>query len=143
MFNITHATLKGARPYQEDRFVVRQNEQGTLLAVFDGHGGSGVSDWCADVLKTTFDSFVSDHAFPDYLEVLKCVFISLDTHTDSFDEGSTASIVYIPSGTRLAYVGVLGDSPVIINPPKSSGYHPNTTCGPIRLKRKPPKRRVG
>ena len=46
----TNATAKGLRPYQEDRAFVSIMPEGTLFAVFDGHGGDEVSKLACDEL---------------------------------------------------------------------------------------------
>lgn len=41
--SISHATAVGQRNYQEDRYVMISADEGTILAIMDGHGGENVS----------------------------------------------------------------------------------------------------
>ena len=111
---ISSATHKGARDYQEDRFVVDVNSDGVLAAVYDGHGG----DKCSAFLKTaTLDAFnaVADNpALPVIGMKLKGMFEWLAVRTKEFESGSTGTIAYIPPALDKVYVGVLGDSPAIV-----------------------------
>ena len=111
---ISSATHKGARDYQEDRFVVDVNSDGVLAAVYDGHG----SDKCSTFLKTaTLDAFnaVADNPALPFIEMkLKGMFEWLNIRTRGLVAGSTATIAYIPPLLDKVYVGVLGDSPAIV-----------------------------
>ena len=54
---ITTGSTIGKRPYQEDRSVVivAPDDAGTLLAVMDGHGGSGVAEFISQSLGDVFE----------------------------------------------------------------------------------------
>lgn len=108
------ATQQGRREYQEDRFKHNVTEDGVLLAVFDGHGGEGTSEFCEKNLLTAFNAVADDPRFPTISDKIRGIFEHLNTATARNDDGSTASIVFIPSTLTRAYVGILGDSPVII-----------------------------
>lgn len=138
MLTITHATAKGRRPYQEDTYFFYTNSQGTLAAVFDGHGGDDVSTLCKNYLsgEPLFEEDFEDDDtvlidFPkklvtsktpgwDVLEAvqppkkLKELFENLNVLTASYRQGSTASVVWIPKTEKKAYIAVLGDSPIIV-----------------------------
>lgn len=110
----THATQRGRRPYQEDRAAVTTMEQGMLLMVFDGHGG----DFCAEHSVNTFDNLFADEisqplqtTVPDSL---RRAFAKLNEETKDMNDGCSASVVFIPSSNDVAYVAVMGDSPVVI-----------------------------
>ena len=111
---ISSATHKGAREYQEDRFVVDVNSDGILLAAYDGHGG----DECSVFLKAaTLDAFnaVADNPALPFIEMkLKGMFEWLNIRTRELVAGSTATIAYIPPSLDRVFVGVLGDSPAIV-----------------------------
>jgi serine/threonine protein phosphatase PrpC len=111
----SHATHIGKRPYQEDRTVVSSGEDGLLLSVFDGHGGADVAELCRKSFVPAFNYVIENEpTFPSMSEKIAGVFGYLGGLVNSMKAGSTASIVYIPSALDKAYVGVLGDSPVII-----------------------------
>jgi serine/threonine protein phosphatase PrpC len=122
--NISRATAQGQRRYQEDRSVVSSQEGGKLVAVMDGHSGAGVSHRLATMLPRVWRKRVSElktlGLVHDWIPVvIKSVFADLASATAYLDEGSTLSLVFIPTaanehGDRVIHVAILGDSPVII-----------------------------
>ena len=105
MSNITHATARGPRPYQEDRLVTLTNGERSLLVVLDGHGGAEVAEHCVKRLKTL-------DMFPETESGMLGMVQILAAETSDMEAGSTLSMVSVtPEG---AIVAVLGDSPVII-----------------------------
>jgi serine/threonine protein phosphatase PrpC len=111
----SHASHQGKRAYQEDRTVISAGEDGLLLGVFDGHGGSAVSEFCHKNLLNAFNSVADNPDLPDMPAKMYGMFNYLKTRTNEIpSSGSTASIVFIPSTLDRAYVGILGDSPVVI-----------------------------
>jgi len=106
---ITTATAQGRRPYQEDRSFVYAVPEGTLLGVFDGHGGDSV----ASCLCAEFPKFWSAVDGNQYVDALFKIFVMAHSVTREYHAGSTASVVFIPSDEKTAYIAVLGDSPVI------------------------------
>ncbi len=107
--NITAATEMGLRPYQEDRFVLNQNDDGIFAVILDGHGGDEVSDAVhlniADLWKKTSGNI-------NYR--LESLISTLGNQYKKSRAGSTLSIVYIPKLNNIVHVAILGDSPVII-----------------------------
>lgn len=104
---VSVGTAKGTRSQQEDRYLVLPTKAGLYLGVFDGHGGDECAAYCADVLPS-----ILAHN-PDTNPGLAAALAELDEETNTMDSGSTASIVFIPDGTREIRVAVIGDSPVI------------------------------
>lgn len=107
---ITTAQQQGLRPYQEDTYgVFKYPDGGTLLAVFDGHGGKEASTILGEFLKSTPNPiWTLDKS------ALGTLFKTFDALTELCKSGTTASLVYITPDHNKAYVAVLGDSPVII-----------------------------
>lgn len=114
---ITHATDKGARRYQEDRYVVHRLPHGHLLAVFDGHGGDECAEYCARELTSLTDSIINSIASSGF----RGIFGSLNEQTKNFSSGCAASIVYVDEKYDKVTVGVLGDVPVIVHPSYANG----------------------
>lgn len=110
----SHATAQGTREYQEDRSFINATEDGLLIAIFDGHGGDQGAEYLHTNLPYVFNDLGNDPDFPTILEKMKHLFAVLAIMTNTMVAGSTASIVFIPSSLDRAYVGVVGDSPVII-----------------------------
>ena len=117
----TNSSHMGLRGYQEDTFVTASMEQGTLLAVFDGHGGGACSMLCSKRLVSTFMHAIEIEAAKaalserptDWKEVLRLTCAALDALTNDMPYGSTASIVFILKDESAAFIAVLGDSPVV------------------------------
>lgn len=110
MRQYTQATAQGARDYQEDRFGNLDLYAGTLLWVADGHGGDQASQAIHDEIKSAW--ILNDHSNPE--EQIKGVFRALDARTETVYSGSTLSLVYLPKDKKFIYIGVVGDSPVIV-----------------------------
>jgi serine/threonine protein phosphatase PrpC len=115
-FDITHASEKGRRSYQEDRYVVywmpTEGLQGYLLAVFDGHGGFEAADQCAKTLIEIWHTEAVDA--PDTEIVMRNVFACLHDETSCMGSGCAASIAFIPEHGEEVIVGILGDAPVLV-----------------------------
>ncbi|MGI0023633.1 MAG: PP2C family serine/threonine-protein phosphatase [Nitrososphaera sp.] len=122
---ISSATDQGPRPYQEDRLVTRSVRagalSGTLLAVADGHGGYETSSYVASELSNgLFDRLLEGTKSPN--EAVKRTFQFLNDATFEqsrktgahFESGTTLSVAFIPEEVEKAYIGILGDSPVIL-----------------------------
>lgn len=110
--NITTHTEQKSRPYQEDRFFVKELPSGeTILGVFDGHGGHWVADYAAKFTPYFFRSLLKSNSY--YSTMFK-VIERLNNKTNHFYSGSTVSLVLIDKDKTNAYVAILGDSPVII-----------------------------
>ena len=116
--NITTASVIGKRDLQEDRFGVIYRETGTLLAVMDGYGGAGVAESIRQCLENVFDG--AKKLGGDEEATLVSTFRALNLLFRSRRAGATLSLVWIPQEARFAYVGILGDSPVIIKNPNDT-----------------------
>ncbi|MBP9822296.1 MAG: protein serine/threonine phosphatase 2C family protein [Candidatus Pacebacteria bacterium] len=113
-YEVSSCSLQGRRSRQEDRVVVSQQSDGILLAIMDGHGGAGVSEFCKKHLVSEFVTQCQKHGQPaDYQSILTSVVAGLHVATQNRYSGSTISIVFVTS-EGVAHVAVLGDSPVVI-----------------------------
>jgi serine/threonine protein phosphatase PrpC len=109
------ASHKGRRDYQEDRLFTATYERGTLLAVFDGHGGHEVSELAEKELPGLFaDEIGEDGATDKVPEVLRTVIQKLNIMTQHFEPGSTLSLAFIPVDKPVVTCAVMGDSPILI-----------------------------
>lgn len=106
---ITHATDKGMRRYQEDRYVtLRWLVPGeAILAVFDGHGGDQCAEYCASKLPGIVEEVGE-------LFSMSKVFEILHKRTKEFHSGCAASIARINEEASIVEVGILGDAPVFV-----------------------------
>jgi serine/threonine protein phosphatase PrpC len=125
MSTLTSATDQGSRPYQEDRLVIKRVEAATpigiLLAVADGHGGDETSSYVEQQLSAgLFDNLLAKTNSP--MTALKKTFLFINHSTLEIskstgahsESGTTLSLVYIPDSGASAYVGIIGDSPVVL-----------------------------
>jgi serine/threonine protein phosphatase PrpC len=117
---LSHATAQGSRSEQQDRLVIAAVAGGQLLAVMDGHGGSAVAEKLARNLAGVFGAYSQQSKGME--GVLAQTIKALAQETDREPSGSTLSVAFIPSSQALAYVAILGDSPVVIKDPDGSFY---------------------
>jgi serine/threonine protein phosphatase PrpC len=130
--NITTATAKGQRPYQEDTFIAQFMEQGTLLGVFDGHGGDEASQFMFENFAGLFEEALQfPHSLYEnlYIDSLRWAFEQSAAHLKNYDAGTTASVVFIPNDSRKVYTAVIGDSPIIAKIEDGRGV-PSIWVGP-------------
>lgn len=109
----THATAKGSRPYQEDRYFTANMPDGFCFGVFDGHGGETV----AQIASEKFPIYLAEELGEPGITVplaLAKAFAKINSATLSFGSGSTASVAFIPNSSDLVHTAVLGDSPIIV-----------------------------
>jgi serine/threonine protein phosphatase PrpC len=135
---ITHATAQGKRDYQEDRYKIDVTNDGILLAVFDGHGGAETSEFCEKNLLGAFNAVADNPSLPFIRDKVWGIFDRLRIRTRENHDGSCVSIVFIPSSLDRAYVGILGDSPVIIKTKDGEYWHSpehNVNSNPAEVKR--------
>src|SRR5580692_11463705 len=103
---ITHGQAQGQRPYQEDRYIILSDGGNTLVAVFDGHSGSQTVDKLNDELPILYKRY--ENRSPE--DFIRTLYTTLDERTKDFEDGSTASMVFITPEKTI--VAILGDSPV-------------------------------
>jgi serine/threonine protein phosphatase PrpC len=114
-FEMTQASAKGHRSYQEDRSVVYWvPEEGYLLATFDGHGGEECADYCAKRLISLYHEIRNSLLIVNYENLMRAIFHYLHDETEHMGPGCAASIAFIPANGYETIVGVLGDAPVLI-----------------------------
>lgn len=116
--NITVATAKGSRSYQEDTLINVQMSQGTLLGVFDGHGGDEASQWMSHYFEKNFN----DQRDPE--AGLRQAFAVAAAMLRGYGSGTTASVAFIPTDSQDVYTAVIGDSPIIIKTPTGVWHSP-------------------
>ncbi len=111
--SISSDTHKGRRDYQEDRLFTLTGQEGTLLAIFDGHGGDGVSHLASEQLPAIWaDEITAEGATPKAALVNSIQ--KLNVMTQHYEEGSTISLAFIPAKGDTVSCAVMGDSPIII-----------------------------
>jgi len=116
---VSSASAKGQRPYQEDRLFIATYQEGTLIGVFDGHGGNEVSQIAVDTLPGYFADEISEpKATPR--TALKKTIAKVNKLTKDKMAGSTLSLAFIPLNKKIVYCAVIGDSPIIIKDSKGA-----------------------
>ena len=119
--NISSISKQNKRNYQEDRYFVINNNKGTFVCVFDGHGGSGVSEFCYNNVWKILQTI----KLIDPKEILVELVKELDFQTQQMNEGSTLSIALINDNPLRVTIAILGDSPVVVYTKEG-----NTNIGP-------------
>lgn len=92
--------------------------QGSIFAIFDGHGGRHVADHCAHVLPTEFSKQLNQRQ--DISLTLQNVFQKLDSQLKLMDSdrcGSTACVAFLTqeSNQKILYVANVGDTRAVLN----------------------------
>jgi serine/threonine protein phosphatase PrpC len=114
-FDYSIASEKGLRSYQEDtKFIYWVPEEGYLLAVFDGHGGSAVAEHCAKRLVPLWNQIRNSILVANFENIVKEIFFQLNRETENMGSGAAASIAFIPESGTEVIVGILGDAPVLV-----------------------------
>lgn len=131
---------QGKRPYMEDRYVIRLKfyRNYDLIAIFDGHGGRFVADYCADNLPRILnEKIVLSNG--NLRQALTAAFEEVDARMpfeQSYMTGSTALIVLFNG--RDLWVANTGDSRAIMNKAHtyailSRDHKPNATDERARI----------
>jgi serine/threonine protein phosphatase PrpC len=100
----------------EDTYIAEKLPQGHLFCVFDGHGGDEASQYMADNFAKYFDKQAS---------CLSAAFNRAANYLKDYPSGTTASVAFIPTNSRVVYTAVVGDSPIIIDTPQGYWFGPD------------------
>lgn len=111
--SISSDTHKGRRDYQEDRLFTLTAQEGTLLAVLDGHGGDEVSHLASEQLPVIFADEIGAEGASAHTALTNSIH-KLNILTQHYEAGSTISLVFVPAKGDTVTVAIMGDSPVII-----------------------------
>lgn len=109
---MTSATHMGLRYYQEDRYFTAGYEQGFLIGVFDGHGGTHTSSYAVEEFPAIFSDEIYKAKSPR--TAMRRAVKKLSDATRKYANGSTLSVVWIPATGNTVTCAVIGDSPIII-----------------------------
>lgn len=113
---VTSAMARGPRGAQEDRFTVLSLRDGWLLAVFDGHNGNAVSDFCAKRLPSlALEVWKKSQANDDEYYFLRTIIQILHKETRRRIAGSTVTLAHVREEDDRLDVAILGDSPAIVH----------------------------
>lgn len=105
---------QGKRPYMEDFMLDAAMLRGTLLGVFDGHGGAFTAAWLRQNAELALERFLN--TVGDIQEALRYTVRYLAELTNENRDGSTLSLAFIPNytGKTEVYTAQIGDSPIIV-----------------------------
>lgn len=106
--------MQGPRTSMEDAHfhlkIDTEKTQGTLVGVYDGHGGQEVAQFASKEFKKLFlKELERTNAFQAFEEVIDKIQQEIMTHPEWENMGSTAVICYIDKKTRRVYTATLGD----------------------------------
>lgn len=109
---------QGSREYMEDQFVLvpKFYKDFDLAAVFDGHGGSYVSEFCAKHIQTVLLKCI-DQNNGNIRKALTQCFQNLDDELDFLKAKSTGStcLVILCDGKQHMWVANSGDSRAVMS----------------------------
>lgn len=99
------SSVKGRREKQEDQFGIEQLRDDLLyVGIFDGHGGSSCSRFCAQQMPRHIEYWVKQKPEFDLLSILHCAFLEVNNafarwcafnrNVDQ-DSGTTATVCLI------------------------------------------------
>lgn len=109
----TFADHIGPRPQMEDAHIFVEIEQGTLLGVFDGHGGKEVSTYASQEFQKRFSSVLKAHngdVFRAFEVLIHEIHQEVAQKPQWNNIGSTAVISFIDKATHQIITATLGDS---------------------------------
>lgn len=104
---------QGQRSYMEDQLRWTDLGPGTIVSVFDGHGGPDASEKAMLDFHAIFD-YELDISVGDPVLAYREAIRHLADELSGYDSGTTLSSVYVPLEGNQAFTAVLGDSPIII-----------------------------
>lgn len=105
---------QGARTYMEDYHAVIDTDKFEFFAVYDGHGGKHVAEFCAANLHDYVDSAIREENSVN--SALEKSFYNIDGILENATEtGCTATVVLIPKNGNVYWVAHCGDSRAIIS----------------------------
>ncbi|GMH92623.1 hypothetical protein TL16_g12402 [Triparma laevis f. inornata] len=113
--------VRGHRPYMEDEFIVSPGSK--FVGVFDGHGGSKVSQYLRDELYGKFKEKCKGGGIEEVVEALKDSFKEVDSEVQSVKkwsyQGSTAVVCYMHDDEETGEVTIVsanvGDSRAVLS----------------------------
>lgn len=114
--SFSSAEAQGPRPTMEDAFVIsfpQNNNNPSLVAIFDGHGGEKVSKFASKKFSKNFLSILkkSNENVYEAFELFCQKTQQKIAKNSSWNQcGSTAVMSYIDPKTHLIYTATLGDS---------------------------------
>ncbi len=111
------ADLQGRRPTMEDAHLIKETKEGSLFAVFDGHGGSDVARFAAKRVDQLFFPLLKKHnsnvraAFTELFDIIES---EIKSHPKWDSQGSTAVVSFVDPKTKKIFTATIGDSEATI-----------------------------
>ncbi len=104
---------QGLRPRMEDAHFYTELEKGTLVGVFDGHGGPEVAQFANEAFQKRFPDALKnakENVHQAFETVIDQIHQEVARHYEWNRIGSTAVVSYIDHATHQIYTVTLGDS---------------------------------
>jgi len=116
----------------EDVALSKQWEGGTLLGVFDGHGGKGVAEYASNRFSTLFAYELNKHE-GHVPSTFRDLFAKIEEEVQDKEEftfqGSTAVLCFLDTKTNTVYTATLGDSAAYLYPKENNRVAPLSIWG--------------
>lgn len=125
---------QGCRKSMEDAHFFKEFEAGIVTGVFDGHGGSNVSEYASKEFEKKFPASFVDYQDPLYSfntliqEINQEIFKNPTWNT----QGSTGLICFIDKKTHLIYTATIGDSEANIYRKTDDGLYKSIPLSCVR-----------
>jgi serine/threonine protein phosphatase PrpC len=112
-FTVRHAEARGVRPTMEDAHFYTEIPQGSLAAVFDGHGGAKVANYANEQFQKRFSQALekaNGNVHQAFEVLIHEIHLEVMLNDGWAGIGTTAVICFIDKTTNLIYTATLGDS---------------------------------
>lgn len=111
-FKLTESSKQGKRPSQEDSHFIKQESEGLLIGVFDGHGGQKVSNYLAQQFPQRFFETLrkTDDVFRTFEEIANAINGEILRKPEYDFMGSTGLVSFIDPKVGIVYTMTVGDS---------------------------------
>ena len=129
------AQKKGWNPnkkQKEDVVLVKQWDGGTLLGVFDGHGGKDVAEYVSNRFSVLFAYELNKHEghVPStFRDLFAKIEEEVQDKEDFTFQGSTAVLCFLDTKTNTVYTATLGDSAAYLYPKENNRVAPLSIWG--------------
>lgn len=112
--NAISETHIGMRPYQEDRYVNFKFKKLNVYCIFDGHGGSQVSEFCKNNIENVFKYISNIYGINDINDVIRKVYNMLERLIFQLGLPSGATCLIVIVTDDKVYFSNAGDSMAIV-----------------------------
>ena len=135
--NFSHSAAEaiGVRDFMEDAHFFKELEQGILIGVLDGHGGSLVAQYASERFSQKFSEALVKtlgNVHQAFEALIHEIHQEVAEKTEWSDIGSTAVLCYVNKYTHIIYTATLGDSEANIYRKNDEGHFQSIPLSCVR-----------